>query len=1403
MKKKLPAIFLAAVMIAQPGVQLGAYAAEYSNHSYTPHGARRISAPENIFYTNDGKEFVLLDKKEGENGGYFCIAADSYGTLQFDQNNTTKSDLEDDNNILYRLNKALTGEQEINGLQALPAEIAENIDYEHVWECDKGRGYDNYEVTCGVNLLSMGEYFEYIEKIGTDDNLTIGWWTRTPNIQWQTHVLWLGIGTTKLGASVSWDANGTRQVRPCFWLKDDFFKNTKLSSDKLGSNVKKEIIASADDASLAALGYTDEEISEIHNTDYDTQETFSITMPPYEGKWYGVSSFDFELSLNLTANEPKNYRVIGYLDDKQFIEDNVRVEKNSTKKVTYNTGEMGNADHKLKFEIYDGKRLAGKLEKSFCVMKDYEHQFMEEYSGKGFNHHLRLTTNYLKEIAAMKRIGVMAVRDAAQWNSMEKIKKQYDYSTDKWMLPTLENVSGKFLWVFAFNNNLYSHLDNVGDPIKHSARNKEVYDNYSEYANDVLNHYKTIDYAMIWNEPVGAGFWKPGVDIPSYAYLATVAGAYIKENAEKNKLKTKTMAGSAPPDYAAKLADTGAYPFIDAWGGTYYSNDPSHEYSARRVHEEYIKRGFGGWKKLVSYEFGFPTSVGRFTEDEEARNIVIQYVLQDALRYDFQSVYQFNNFGFSATDREQNFGVVKNGGEPKKALYSVATFYSRINGAKYIGRIQNDDFVFVLYYKDGKPIGVVWSKDGVHEFAPGCDFSAYDLNDSPMKVENGKVLIGESPVYITGLGKDFLLKSVSDSVRDEAETMLDYYARLLGDEPEYDSRKSRFESMDSENNVKFNEEVYNELMDKKEDGAFGYRPIKEKLWAKLAEFEEISKDGMPDADSLKAYIDSYYALGDEFMEMYKNNEIHMSMREFSGFMFSLHWIGEYFANLYMAAVPEDANLQVSPKAVLAALKSEMQAAEDKEVGGIYEFGESMLKYAMDYADEAEDVAGKNESNPQKAGVIASRALMAEKIGGWIKKFRDIEGISGGRVFLQMTRDNRVLYNFAKNEAVFSLYNFGKKDFSGEIGFYDSEGNELFKTPASVKAGDTCEVKQKFDLKNMTENRKLYTVKLTSGGKVFYEEKIDDITLAELCAVKMNSSTESFEDLTEVSFDVENTFNGAIDVTLKVTPPDGWTLKETEKNVSVKAGETKTVSFGVKAKSKTDFNEYYFDADVVENGEVIAHFEDTPLQFTYVPRAQFAVDVAGFNGDISAWKNSYPVMVNTPEKPSDEKSWDNANAAMRVYTQWDDRYLYVLARVNDDIHLNSQAPGANIWNGDNIQISIDADHTRTTGYDNGDYEYGFSLLDSGQANTAWRGDNEAFNNMEYKIVRNEQDKTTMYLLKFPEQAVAPLRLKAGSRFGMNFVLNECDYIVRDYYYELTEGTAKTKSPIYYHTWVLGR
>ena len=1126
-------------------------------------------------------------------------------------------------------------------------------------------------------------------------------------------------------------------------------------------------------------------------------------MPEYEGNWYGVKQFDFDLAISLVYNKDKTYNVKGYIDGKMILDSQELVSKNSTKNITYNTGELTNGDHELVLKIYDGAELIYTINKSFSVMKDYEHQFMEEYSGKGFNHHLRLSSRLEEDIAAMKRIGSMALRDAAQWNSMEKIKKQIDFeSTDAWMEPALE-LPGKFLWVFAFNNNLYSGFWDKGNSEKWAATSKEVYDNYADYTIKVLEHYPEIDYAMLWNEPVGAGFWMPQVDIPSYAYLATVGGAYIKEYIEESGSDVKITAGSAAPNYAKKLAETGGYPFIDCWMGTYYSTNPTVEFGARRIHEEYIKRGFGGWKGFASYEFGYPTNVGMYTEEEEAKNLVIQYIMQDSLRYEFQSVYQFNDFGTSKTDREQNYGVVKNNGAPKPALYSVATFYSRLNGAKYLGKIQNDDFEFHIYYKDGEPIGVVWSKDGIKEFKlEGQSYSAFDLNDTRINVTDGSFMADGRPAYLIGLSDEWIVESIRDSVMDETELMLDYYANLLGDEPEFNSREERFESIDADGGSRFNEELYNELINVVEEGACGYPLIREKVMAKIDEFNALTADGMPTEAELKEFISSYYDMGTELMQLYKDEEIKMSMREFSGFMFSLHWIGQYFADLYMTAVPSDQTTQISALKNLESLEKSMKAEEDKYAGGLYEFSESMLNYAMDYAKEADSVSKITESNPQKAGVIASRELLASELSDWVKEFITVEGISGGNVFLQMTRVNRTFYNFAENEAVFSLYNFSDKDFKGEIKFYDSEQNELFTAPAEVGAGSTVEVKHRFNLENTTDDRQLYTVRLVSNDMVYYEEVIDDIELGELCAVSMNTVTDSFDTLDSVSFDVENTFNAEINVTLKVTPPEGWTLEQDEIEVSVAPGAVKTVEFGVTNKSRTDFNEYYFDVDVMQGDTAIARFEDTPLQFTYVPRAASEIDTESFTGDISAWKNAYPVMVNVPENPSDPESWNNANAALRAYAQWDSNYLYVLVRVNDDKHLNSQAPGANIWNGDNIQISIDGDNSKDTQYGSGDYEYGFSLLDSGQANYAWTGANDAFNNMDYKIVRDDNTATTTYLLKFPQEAVAPLKLTSGSEFGMNFVLNECDYISRDYYYELTEGTAKAKSPIYYHTWVLG-
>ena len=740
-------------------------------------------------------------------------------------------------------------------------------------------------------------------------------------------------------------------------------------------------------------------------------------------------------------------------------------------------------------------------------------------------------------------------------------------------------------------------------------------------------------------------------------------------------------------------------------------------------------------------------------------------------------------------------------------MYAVAAHFRLLNGAKAIGKTVDGNLYTYYYYKDGAVVAVAFCNNGTARQKLPASCSVLDMSGNPVKIENGEVLIGLNPVYILGLDKETAMTGAGNQIRDEFELFIDYYANLMGEEQEYNSLPGKFfddslsNSAHSSSGKKNMQQCLDYMMNTEED-AFGYDIIKEKVASKIDEYFALTKEGLPSAEELEAYINSYYDMGIELMEDYKAGRIHMSAREFSGLMYSLHFIGEYMANVYMMSVPSNEVLQIpSSSAELKHITAAIDQKESRTEGGIYEFSRAILSYGNNYASEAEEVFRLSESNPQKAGVVKSRNLMAENLNKWAQNFMDCEGISHSRMLLQMTRENRTFYNFSENTAVFSLYNFGKKDFEGTIKLYDSEGTELLSVPAQLAAGKSAEFKGTFLLSNTTENRSLYTIRLYSGDELYYEEVIDDIAIAEKAVITMNTSMVPAEQLTEVSFNVENTFNTEQQYVVRVIPPEGWALEENEKTVSIKPGQTSTVSFNVEKTHITDFNEYYFDVELTASGDETVKQNDLPLQFTYVPKTNEDIDINAFNGDISDWKNAYPVIVNVPENPSDPESWANANRALRLYAKWSAGDLYLLARVNDDKMLNDRVE-TEIWNGDSIQFSIDTTNSKTAFYDDGDYEFGLALTGAGMQHYVWTGASGGFNNMEYKIIRNEQDRTTLYLIKIPADALSPMRFIQGYEFGMNVVLNDADSVSREFFAELTDGTAYEKAPIYYHTWILG-
>lgn len=138
----------------------------------------------------------------------------------------------------------------------------------------------------------------------------------------------------------------------------------------------------------------------------------------------------------------------------------------------------------------------------------------------------------------------------------------------------------------------------------------------------------------------------------------------------------------------------------------------------------------------------------------------------------------------------------------------------------------------------------------------------------------------------------------------------------------------------------------------------------------------------------------------------------------------------------------------------------------------------------------------------------------------------------------------------------------------------------------------------------------------------------------------------------------------------------------------------------------------------------------------------------------------------------KETWDSdADLSVTWYAAWDDNNFYFAALVKDDKHENKQT-GANIWNGDNIQFTIDPTNAKTN-YANFVYEYGYALTTKPEVwrwttHTATKGESS-----KYVVVRNNSAGTTTYEVSIPEGNIAPADLSAGKVLGFAVIVNEND------------------------------
>lgn len=233
------------------------------------------------------------------------------------------------------------------------------------------------------------------------------------------------------------------------------------------------------------------------------------------------------------------------------------------------------------------------------------------------------------------------------------------------------------------------------------------------------------------------------------------------------------------------------------------------------------------------------------------------------------------------------------------------------------------------------------------------------------------------------------------------------------------------------------------------------------------------------------------------------------------------------------------------------------------------------------------------------------------------------------------------------------------------------------------------------------------------------------TVLSSCNVKLLQSSVPYDKLTHVDVSMENTADYTIDAVVELQAPEGWSLKETQQDIQVAPGETQVLSFEVTEKTPTAFNEYSFTVSAREkNGKELAD-KLAALDFAVVVKADKAIDLDSFTGDIADWANAYPLHAGTPQTGSTAADWQNSNVASRILTKWDERYLYILCDVYDNYQVQLFSGGV-MWQGDSVQLAFDplvnglnADGSIIESYLDDDTELTFGKTSSG-ADEAYAG-----------------------------------------------------------------------------------
>ena len=1070
-------------------------------------------------------------------------------------------------------------------------------------------------------------------------------------------------------------------------------------------------------------------------------------------------SFDVNVTMLNVGITSKSYSIQVFCGDKLIASDQAIAEANTSAVKTVKVKDCDQGPQKIRVDVKSGGKKVSSNEYDINIIVPYQNQFMDWASGRGL---CGYNSPYYWNL-----VGWQSPRTGNEWNSIEKTAGVYNFSGWESEFAPYRKKGNRIVYLVTYNNPIYNGRTDIMAR-QYGPKTKEEFDAYAKYAAKVAELNPDIKYFELYNEP-NIGFWKPNPNVDDYTYLCEVTAREIKKVRPDAVVTVGSMAG-ANAAFPLNMLRRNAYSSMDCISYHPYvypaKADISLQNSISGIHDLILTEG--GWKEGIVTELGWPTHLGGtgISEDQQSIEFVKAYILLESNGVKVSQMYRMNDPGKNKEFNEDNFGMMRYDGSPKPTITSVKELNQRTQGGIYMGEIElANNMKAYMYLVDQRLEVVAWNKAGSENAEDSANFgtnlTAYDRYGNYAS-SGSEITLGESPVYLEGFSNETIAKNLYYNVKkslDHSKTKLSYLAENKG----------------------FNS-VMNMLYEKAEG---------------------LKLDKMPTEAEAKECMDEYYGLAKKVCQMYKSGELECEIKDLSSILYMIYLSAKPINNLYLASVNSSEAYSLQNAGKVKAARAEITKKADD---GTLSYSEAVIKFAEETLNDANVLAKSGDQSQMKCGVLKAWDALAGYTADIALDIAEDETKEYNNILMQIPSTEAVIETNIPKTFNMSLYNYSPKTISGKVELVSPSGEVLGTTEnVTLASGENLQLPLKALIETLEKDSDAeYTLRFVQNGETL---KISHapIKVKVSLDVRMTLVETNFDGINSVSVDLENLTNELINATVEIKAPEGWKLSGESQNVTLEGNKTNKVTFGVSQKTAVPYHFYTFEVTVKNQAGKTIFYNKLPLTFTQIVKAEHEYSTSSFDGDISDWADAYPIYLGLPEDVTSYEDWQQSDVAARVLTKWDSKYLYLLVDVFDNSHINGKMSGQ-IWDGDCVQVSIDPNNDKDDKkYETEDYEYGFAYTDmQGNVSYSWyaNGHKAGDEPSDYSVMmRDNQTKLSRYLIRLPQSAVTPLTLREGSEFGYNIAVNDADFTSRERLIEYVPGTAASKSPSVYPTYVL--